>query len=146
MFVRATTALVFGVGLIAFTPRWSYADCEIDFTTEFNIQVTTDNDTSNEIGTAFVRQGWTIDIPFQYHRVDLKFYDIGENQYRVELILQERTDDSDFPRPDSTYKQVNSTALAFDGAFGVPVAFRPAIGGVEIEVALFAYPKGSEGY
>ena len=142
MFVRVTTALVLGVGLIAFAPRWSYADCEFDFITDFNFQIITDNDTSKTTGTAWVREGKTIDISFQYHRVDLKFYDIGENQYRVELLLQERTDDSEFPQPDSTYKQVNSTALAFDGAFGFPVAFRPAIGGVELEFALFAHQDG----
>ncbi len=45
MFVRVTTALVLGVGLIAFAPRWSYADCEFDFITDFNFQITTDNDT-----------------------------------------------------------------------------------------------------
>ncbi len=60
----------------------------------------------------------------------------------MELLLQERTDDSEFPQPDSTYKQVNSMALAFDGAFGFPVAFRPAIGGVELEIALFAHQDG----
>ncbi len=156
MVLPARTFLILGVALCVFAPRWSKAECAYDFAAGLNVQILNENTQmpigdllNNWSGTAWVREGKLIDIELWSYRVDLRFRDVGEHRYEVTVVLQERTNGSDAlqmageQNPNPTYRQLNSTALTYKGEFGAPLVLRPNIGGVILDLTLYAYPKES---
>jgi hypothetical protein len=112
------------------------AQSETVFTTNYDIQLTADRSFMRANSRAKVRDGHTIPVPLGNFRVDLRVSAVGNQKFKIELELYERTDDSRFAKPDSTYHLVNPVPLKFDGAYGIPVEFKTTIAEIDLDIAI----------
>lgn len=112
------------------------AQSEVVFSTNYDLQLTIDGENRQATSRARVRDGSTIPVPFQNYRVDLQATGVTEDQFRIDLVLFERTDDSYHPTANSTYSQINPSAIPIDGTFGIPVEFKSTLAEIGVNLAI----------
>lgn len=152
MALTARALLFIGVALSVLSPRSSDAECAFDFAADLSIQVLNedtqipvDDYLNNWNGSIWIREDKLVDVELWRFRVDLRFRNVDKHRFDVAVILQERTNISDTTTipgihdSDPIYKQINSSALEYDGKFGTPLVIRPNIGNVILDLTLYPY-------
>ena len=75
-----------------------------------------------------VRNGNTIPIEFQRHRINITLSEIAPDEFEAEINIFERTTDGWF--------LINSDPLSFGGAYTTPVEYQWRLGEVYLNLAI----------
>lgn len=111
-------------------PGSASGEPQIVFFANYDINLFIDGVRGSNQASAQVRDGHTIPVDFQSHRVDITISSGAAGKIRVDLKVFEKSQDGWF--------QMNAEKLAFEGELGVPVEYAWNDAGVALDLALVA--------
>ena len=104
------------------------ADDDLIFFCNYDVLLTVDDSVGQINSRARVRDGHTIPIDFQDHRIDILIADAGEGRVELGITLFERSGDR--------WYQINPEPLKFSGELGIPVQYQWSDGSMALDVAI----------
>jgi hypothetical protein len=112
------------------------ADDGYVFAANFDIRLITGDVSSQVNNRAMVRDGNTIPVLFQYHRIDMTISGHDDDNFVVSMAVFERTDDAAFAKDDSPYSRIHPDDIVFEGDFSAPTEYRWSSADISISLAI----------
>ncbi|MDH3747700.1 MAG: hypothetical protein OER97_05795 [Gammaproteobacteria bacterium] len=104
------------------------AESTLIFATNFDLKLTVGGETSEAQNRVKVRNGSTIPIEFQRHRVDVAIAEASADEFRANLRIYEKTE--------GEWYLLNAASLSFVGSYGSPTAYEWNIGEISLDLAI----------
>lgn len=112
---------VFGASVVS-------AQSTLVFTTNYDAVLVVGGNESRITSRSKVRNGSTIPIQFQKHRINIKLSEVAPGEFKAEVNVFERT-------PDGWYL-INTDPLLFGGDYTTPVEYQWRLGEVYLNLAI----------
>lgn len=104
------------------------ADDDLVFFCNYDVLLTV-NDSVGQINSrARVRNGHTIPIDFQDHKIDIAVANAGDGHVELGVTL--------FERSGEYWYQINPEPLTFGGVLGIPVQYQWSDGDMSLDIAI----------
>lgn len=117
--VLVVLVFIFGAG---------QADDELLFFCNYDVVLTAEDSVGQINSRARVRDGHTVPIEFQNHRIDILVASAGDNGATFAITL--------FEKSAEYWYQINPEPLTFGGNLGVPVRYQWSDGDLSLDVAI----------
>jgi hypothetical protein len=117
--VLVVLVFVFGAG---------QADDESVFFCNYDVLFTVDDSVGQINSRARVRDGHTVPIEFQHHKIDILVADGGNDRVDFSITL--------FEMSGKYWYQINPEPLRFSGMLGIPVQYQWSDGQLSLDVAI----------
>ncbi len=111
-----------------FVFQGGHAESDSVFFCNYDVLLTVDDSIGQINSRARVRDGHTLPIEFQEHRIDILIADAGGGRVDLGITL--------FEKSGGSWYQINPEPLSFGGTFGIPVQYQWSNGDLSLDVAI----------
>lgn len=106
----------------------SVAESILIFATNYDAKLTVSDSVNHAQSRVKVRNGSTVPVEFQRHRVDITIVEASATEYQASISIYEKTE--------RKWYLINTKSLSFVGSYGAPAVYKWSVGEISLDVAI----------